>query len=125
MAEQKPGPPARRKKRASRPGGPAANGNGQPPRSGADAMKAGYARAEVRNQAARDALVPLAEGERPTVVTVGAVVSAVIAILLWGSAIYALVSGADAGGREVNVPQWAFFALVISAMAWGMWKAKY
>ena len=35
----------------------------------------GYARAEERNQAAREALKPLAEGERPTVVTVGAVVA--------------------------------------------------
>lgn len=93
--------------------------------SGADAMKAGYAKSEVKNQAAREALEPLARGERPVVVTVGAIFSTVVAVLLWGSTIYALVTGADAGGRDVNVIQWAFFALVISAMAWGMWKAKY
>ncbi len=127
MAEQDPKKPARRKQRGARAVDPLANGsgNGQPKQSGADAMKAGYAKAEVKNQAARDALVPLAEGERPTVVTVGALVSTVISVLLWGSAIYALVTGADAGGQDVNVAQWALFALVISAMAWGMWKAKY
>ena len=125
MAEQDPKEPVRRKKRSTRTERSTASGNGRPAQSGADAMKAGYAKAEVKNQAAREALVPLAEGERPTVVTVGAVVSMVIAALLWGSAIYALATGAEAGGREVNVFQWAFFALVISAMAWGMWKAKY
>ena len=39
-------------------------------------MERGYARAEERNQEAREALEPLAEGERPLVVTIGAVVSA-------------------------------------------------
>lgn len=87
-------------------------------------MKAGYAKAEVKNQAAREALEPLNEGERPTVVTVGAVCSAVVAVLLWGSTIFAL-AGAEAGGREVNPFQWGLFALVITAMAWGMWNAKY
>lgn len=88
-------------------------------------MKAGYAKAEIKNQAARAALDPLSEGERPTVVTVGAVFSTVVALILWGSTIYAAVTGAEAGGREVNIPQWAMFAAVFSAMAWGMWKAKY
>jgi len=132
VAEQEPRRPARRKARGSKrvadeaAGVPSANGNGRPAgQSGAEAMKAGYAEAEVKNQAAREALQPLVEGERPTVVTVGAIFSAVVAVLLWGSTLYALFTGAEAGGREVNVFQWAFFALVISAMAWGMWKAKY
>ena len=43
-------------------------------------MERGYARAEERNQEAREALEPLAEGERPPVVTVGAVLSALIAL---------------------------------------------
>lgn len=109
MAEQEPRRPTRRKDR----------------RSGADAMKAGYAKSEVKNQAARDALIPLGEGQRPTVVTVGAVLSAVVAVILWGSCLYALVTGAKANGESVNVFQWGFFALVITAMAWGMWKARY
>ena len=113
--------PASRKRR-SREGRPEREAG---TRDGADAMKAGYAKAEVKNQAARDALVPLAEGERPTVVTVGAICSAVVALVLWGSILYAVVTGAEAGGREVNVFQWSVFALVITAMAWGMWKARY
>lgn len=125
MAEQESGRPARRKTRQPRAETAGRTNGGAPKESGADAMKAGYAKAEIKNQAAREALEPLAEGERPTVVTVGAICSAVIALLLWGSAIYALFTGAEAGGRDVNVPQWAFFALVITAMAWGMWNAKY
>ena len=39
-------------------------------------MEAGYARAEERNHEAREALEPLAEGGRPRVVTVAAVLSA-------------------------------------------------
>lgn len=88
-------------------------------------MKAGYAKAEVKNQAARESLIPLGEGERPTVVTVGAVLSAVVALILWGSCAYALITGAEAGGREVNVFQWSVFASVVTLMAWGMWQAKY
>lgn len=119
MADREPGKPARRKDRGPRNGKvPTA------PESGADAMKAGYAKAEIKNQAAREALEPLEEGERPTVVTVGAICSAVVAVLLWGSTVLAL-AGADAGGQDVNPIQWGFFALVVSAMAWGMWNARY
>lgn len=125
MAEEEPKPPLRRKARGNRtPGSPPSAETATAPRSGAEAMKAGYAKSEVKNQAARDGLVPLTEGERPTVVTIGAIFSAVVALLLWGSTIFAL-TGAEAGGREVNPFQWAFFAIVISAMAWGMWKARY
>lgn len=88
-------------------------------------MKAGYAKAEVKNQAAREALEPLEEGERPTVVTVGAICSAVVAAIIWGSCIYGALTGADAGGREVNLLQWAVFAAIVTLMAWGMWNAKY
>jgi len=110
VAEQDQDRPARRKERGPR---------------GPEAMKAGYAKSEVKNQAARDALIPLGEGQRPTVVTVGAVLSGIVAVILWGSCLYALVTGAKANGESVNIFQWGFFALVISAMAWGMWKARY
>ena len=53
---------------------------GQAQARAASAMTRGYAKAEQRNQEAREALEPLAEGERPTVVTVGAVVAALIAL---------------------------------------------
>ncbi len=43
-------------------------------------MERGYAKAEERNQEAREALEPLAEGERPLVVTIGAIVAGLIAL---------------------------------------------
>ena len=43
-------------------------------------MERGYARAEERNQEAREALEPLEEGERPLVVTIGAIISSLIVL---------------------------------------------
>lgn len=88
-------------------------------------MKAGYAKAEVKNQKVRESLEPLAEGQRPTVVTVGAVCALVVSLLLWGSSLVALVTGAKVNGEDVNIAQWVSLAAVFTLMAWGMWKAKY
>ena len=61
-------------------GGDAPERHKRKSRAPRDRMMEGYARAEERNQAAREALEPLAEGERPAVVTVGAVLTGLIAI---------------------------------------------
>lgn len=120
--------PRKANRRKSRPGGDAGPNGGPPPaekESGADAMKAGYAKAEVKNQRVRDSLEPLEPGERPTVVTVGAVFAGIVALILWGSTIYALVTGTKVNGEEVNIAQWASLAAIFTLMAWGMWGAKY
>lgn len=88
-------------------------------------MKAGYAKAEIKNQQVRESLDPLEPGERPTVVTVGAVFAMVVSLILWGSTIIALVTDAEVDGEQVNVFQWAGLAGVFTLMAWGMWKARY
>ncbi len=88
-------------------------------------IERGYARAEERNREAREALVPLYEGERPAVVTVGAVFSAVIALIFWVSTVIALFSDATVQGKEPHPLQIALIAVVLTAMAWGMWKARY
>jgi hypothetical protein len=83
------------------------------------------ARSEARNEAARETLVPLAEGERPRAVTVGAVFSAVIAIIFTVSGIVALTGSVEVRGNEPSpVPLFAF-AAITWVMAWGMWKARY
>ena len=84
-------------------------------------MARGYAKAEQRNQAAREALEPLAEGERPTVVTIGAVVSALIALSIVGG----YLAGVKVDGETPKVPQVAAPALILGVMAWGMWRARY
>jgi hypothetical protein len=88
---------------------------------GGDRMKQGYAKAELRNQAAREALAPLAEGERPVVVTVGAIVAALIAI----SIVAGYLAGVEVNGETPKVPQIAAPALIMGVMAWGMWRARY
>jgi hypothetical protein len=82
------------------------------------------ARTEARNREARAALEPLAEQERPTVVTVGAVISAVVAAIFAVSAGLA-IAGVEVNGETPNPVQPAAVTLVVGAMAWGMWRARY
>ena len=88
---------------------------------GADPMTRGYARAEQRNQEAREALEPLAEGERPTVVTIGALVAALIAL----SIIAGYIAGTKVNGEVPKLPQVLAPAMIMGIMAWGMWHARY
>jgi hypothetical protein len=99
---------------------------GEPPRkrkqrSGADRMKQGYAKAEERNQATREALEPLAEGERPTVVTIGAIVAGLIAL----SIVAGYLAGVKVNGETPKIPQIVAPAGILGIMAWGMWRARY
>ena len=84
-------------------------------------MRRGYAKAEERNQAAREALEPLAEGERPLVVTIGAVISGLIAL----SIVTGYLTGAHVDGEQPKVAQVVAPALLMGIMAWGMWRARY
>jgi hypothetical protein len=88
---------------------------------GADRMSRGYARAEQRNQEAREALEPLAEGERPTVVTIGAVVAALISL----SIVAGYAAGVEVDGERPRWPQVVAPAVIMGMMAWGMWRARY
>jgi len=84
-------------------------------------MEGGYAKAEVRNREAREALEPLPEGDRPLVVTVGAVIAAAIAI----SILAAYLGGAEVNGDRPRLAQALAPALLLGIMAWGMWRARY
>jgi hypothetical protein len=84
-------------------------------------MEAGYAKAEVRNQAAREALVPLAPGERPTVVTVSAILCGLVAasiLITWGA-------GVKVNGSHPSLGAALGPALITGVLAWGMWRARY
>ena len=86
-------------------------------------------RREAKDEAARDALEPLAENERPGVVTAAAVISALLA--LTGVVLYALgveVAEPDEAAGEEGTP--GVFPVVVStailsAMAYGLWRARY
>jgi cellobiose-specific phosphotransferase system component IIC len=122
--------PRKRKERggAGGSGGAAANGNGSagsnrttPRPTPQERMRAGYAKAEVRNQAAREALEPLAEGERPAVVTVGAILAALIAL----SIVISYAAGVKVNGSTPHFTAVAAPVLILGVMAWGMWRARY
>lgn len=105
-----------RRKRKERGGAGA-----EPATPPADRMKAGYAKAEERNQAARKALVPLAEGQRPAVVTVGSVLAGLLAI----SILAGYLAGVKVNGETPKLAQVLAPALIMGVMSWGMWKARY
>ncbi|HKJ35541.1 MAG TPA: hypothetical protein VKA36_03140, partial [Solirubrobacterales bacterium] len=87
----------------------------------AEAEGRNISKSEVRNERAREALEPLAEGERPRVVTVGALLSAVIAAITVG----AWVAGAEVDGERPSAFQVFAPATLFGVMAWGMWRARY
>ncbi|MGH2952545.1 MAG: hypothetical protein ACRDK9_00800 [Solirubrobacterales bacterium] len=105
---------------------PAANGAGSD-----DPVARMAARSEERNRAAREALEPLGENERPTAVTIGAVIAALIALsaaIGWAAGIEVTQIGSDGIEQgEDRAPVVAVLATValMGTMAWGMWKARY
>ncbi len=77
-------------------------------------------RSDQKNAQARAALMPLEPGERPTAVTVGAIVAAALGLSNLG--LY--VAGVDIRGEDANAGALLFGGLMLAA-AWGMWKVRY
>jgi hypothetical protein len=84
-------------------------------------MAEGYARAEQRNQEVRASLEPLAEGERPLVVTIGAVLAGLVAV----SILAGYTAGVEVEGDKPRLAQVLAPALIMGMMAWGLWRARY
>ncbi|MCB0876105.1 MAG: hypothetical protein R2718_05910 [Solirubrobacterales bacterium] len=84
-------------------------------------------RSEARNEAARERLVPLEEGERPLVVTIGAVLSLLIALSIVG----AWIAGVEVqvGNTDIEERPSAFQvfppAILFAVMGLGMLRARY
>jgi len=108
VADRTSGRPRKRKERGAAP----------TPR---ERMERGYAKAEERNREAREALEPLAAGERPLVVTIGAVVAALVAL----SILAGYAAGTEVNGEKPRLAQALAPALLMGVMAWGMWRARY
>jgi hypothetical protein len=87
----------------------------------AERMRRGYARAEERNREAREALDPLEEGQRPLVVTIGAIVAALVAL----SILVGYLGGVHVNGEKPRLAQVLAPALLMAIMSWGMWRARY
>jgi hypothetical protein len=97
-----------KKKRKARPAAPATATAPKPP-----------SRTEAKNAAAREQLQPLAPGERPRAVTIGAIVA--VALVVVQIPLYFVWDGDE---RPPAV-SFAFFCVLMLVMAWGMWKARY
>jgi hypothetical protein len=78
-------------------------------------------RTEAKNQAAREALEPLEPDDRPMVTTIGAVISALVAV----SIVIGFAAGVEVNGETPNALQAIAPALLFAVMTWGMWKARY
>ena len=111
----------RSRKRSSEPAKPRPrrpeNGGG-PPEPAAPSKPP--SRSEAKNAAARAALVPLEEGERPGIVTVAAIVAALLGL---ANAVPFFL-GIEFRGEDPQ-PGVLVFSFVLFIAAWGMWKAKY
>lgn len=89
--------------------------------SARERMERGYEGAEQRNREAREALEPLAAGERPPVVTIGAVLAGLISL----SIVAGYLAGAEVDGEKPALAEAAAPALLMGLMSWGMWRARY
>ncbi len=78
-------------------------------------------RSAQRDEAIRAQLRPLGDGERPGAVTAGAIVAAVLAVLVVVG--YAL--DAEVGGEQGTLAGALVLAAILLAAAWGMWRVRY
>jgi hypothetical protein len=83
-------------------------------------MSRGYARSRAKNEAVRQELRPLEPGERPTAVTVAAVVAALLGI----ANVVLLITGGNLDDRTRRNGAIAF-AVVMLVAAVFMWRGKY
>jgi len=93
----------------------------------AEAEARGISRSELRNERAREELEPLEEGERPRAVTIGAVISLLIALSIligWLAGAKVQVVGTDLSERP-NAFQVFPPAILFAVMSLGMWRARY
>jgi hypothetical protein len=88
---------------------------------GDETMRRGYARNRARDQAIRQALRPLAPGERTPALIVASVVSVLLAI---GVVVGALTTS-DLRDKGGSLPFGIFLGLVFLAVGWGMWNGRY
>jgi hypothetical protein len=113
----------KQRQRERTPAGPAPGGDAATDaatESAEDFMARGYARNRARDEAARAALKPLPPGERPTAVTVAAVVAGVFFV---ANLVSILLNISDGDGQKLAS---ALTGLVLlGVMAVGMWRARY
>lgn len=113
----------RRKQRSGRRGATdrTANAEGERGQPEPDPIESYRARTEQRNREARDQLEPLAEGQRPRVVTIGAACSALLAL----SIVIGFAAGIQVDGERPTLLEVGFPVTLFTVMAIGMFRARY
>jgi hypothetical protein len=86
-----------------------------------DNLSRGYARSRAKNDAAREALEPLKEGERPTAV----IVAGVVALLLGLGNVVSYFAGLKVQGTQPSFAGIAVYSALMFAAAWGCFKLRY
>ncbi|MGH2978231.1 MAG: hypothetical protein ACRDLQ_01165 [Solirubrobacterales bacterium] len=74
-----------------------------------------------KDDLARERLEPLEQGERPRVVTVGAVIATAMAV----STVVLFAAGVEVQGSDARTPGTIVYASLTGAMAAGMWLSRY
>ena len=109
-----------RKRGRKRAGGSRTRNPSATPVDPAEQRAARRARTEAKNAAARAALEPLDEGQRPRAVTV----AAAIAFLLALGTVVSYATGTEINGERPHLLAGAQVLLML-VMAAGLWKARY
>ena len=76
---------------------------------------------QSKDDIAREALVPLEQGERPRVVTIAAVIASGMCI----STVVLFAIGVEVQGSQSRNAGTIFYAVLMGAMAVGLWQARY
>ncbi|HEX2070340.1 MAG TPA: hypothetical protein VHF90_01675, partial [Thermoleophilaceae bacterium] len=84
-------------------------------------MARGYARGRAKDEAARAALEPLAEGERPGIVTV----AAVIAFALGAANLISYLAGVEVQGEQPAFSGILVYSGLMFTVAYGCFRARY
>lgn len=80
-----------------------------------------YARSRAKDEAVRQGLEPLADGERPGAVTVAAAVAALLALA--NGAFY--LADVEIRGADPGVFGLLLFEALMGAMVYGLWRMRY
>jgi hypothetical protein len=89
--------------------------------AGAEQVRRGYARTELKNAEVRARLRPLDAGERPAPLVVASVLAAALAVGNLG----AYAAGLEVQGRRPGPAGVILFAVLMAGAAWGMWHHRY
>jgi hypothetical protein len=85
----------------------------------------GYARSRAKDDAIRASLKPLRPGERPTAVTVGAIVATLLAVANLVALAFGYNASEDTVSPGSDVTGSILATLIVGVVAYGMWRAKY